>query len=61
MFGNKYFRFRFHFLIANLLNLHDIQTMIVFVFSWIRGKSKPFVIRAVYLCGIRTVLNTISL
>lgn len=59
MFGNIYFRFGFNFLIANLLKLHDIKTMNVLVFSLIRGKPKPFVIRAVYLCGTETVLNTI--
>lgn len=61
MFINIYFRFDFNFLIANLLKLHDIKAMHVFVFSLIRGKPKPFVIRAVYLCGIGTVLNTISM
>lgn len=60
MFSSIYFRFGFNFLIANLLKLHDTKTMNVWVFviSWIRGKPKPFVIRAVYLCGIGTVLNT---
>lgn len=35
--------------------------MNVSVFSLIRGKPKQFVIRAVYLCGIGTVLNTITM